>query len=136
MTKFDSFFIEHTKFNKHSQLSDEPVEQFISSPYNLIAILELKDALIHDKIVVGIRNASLSERLQMDLELTLEKAKTVVRQREAVHEQQVTIKGDRLEAPQLLEAVEQKNQKSTEKQTSITPQKRCTYSMWQGSTST
>ena len=47
----------------------------------------------------------------MDLELTLEKAKTVIRQREAVHKQQVTIKGDRLEAPQLLEAVEQ-NQKA------------------------
>ena len=41
----------------------------------------------------------------MDLELTLEKAKTVIRQREAVREQQVTIKGDRLEVPQLLEAV-------------------------------
>ena len=53
----------------------------------------------------------------------LEKAKTVVRQREAVREQQVTIKGDRLEAPQLLEAVGQKNQKGTEKQTSTPPQK-------------
>ena len=48
----------------------------------------------------------------MDLELTLEKAKTVIRQREAVREQQVTIKGDRLEAPQLLETVGQKNQKA------------------------
>ena len=53
-------------------------------------------------------NTSLSvpsERLQMDLELTLKKAKTVVRQREIVCEQQVTITGDRLEALQLLEAV-------------------------------
>ena len=41
--------------------------------------------------------------------MTLKKAKTVVQQREAVHEQQVTIKGDRLEAPQLFEAVGQKN---------------------------
>ena len=47
----------------------------------------------------------------MDLELALEKAKIVVRQREAVHEQQVTMKGDRLEVPQLLEAVGQKNKK-------------------------
>ena len=36
----------------------------------------------------------------------LKKAKTVVRQREVVHEQQVTIKGDRLEAPQLFEAAQ------------------------------
>ena len=83
--------IERAKFNKHSQLPDEPVEQFIASLYNPAAdcnIGKLKDELICDKIVVGIRDTSLSERLQMDLELTLEKAKTVVRQREAVHEQQ------------------------------------------------
>ena len=49
----------------------------------------------------------------MDPELMLEIAKTVVQQREAVREQQVTIKGDRLEALQLLEAVGQKNQKGT-----------------------
>ena len=85
--------------------------------------------LIRDRIVVGIKDASLSERLQMDPELTLEKAKTVVRQRETVREQQVTIKRVRLEAPQLLEAVGQKNQKGTKrykKQTSTPPQKRCT----------
>ena len=37
----------------------------------------------------------------------LEKVKTVIRQRKAVREQQLTIKGDRLEAPQLLEGVGQ-----------------------------
>ena len=62
----------------------------------------------------------------MDLEMMLKKAKTVIRQREAVHEQQVTIKGDRLEAPQVLENVGQKNQTGTKKQTSTPPQKRCT----------
>ena len=45
--------------------------------------------------------------------MTLKKAKTVVQQREAVHEQQVTMKGDRLEASQLFEAVGQKNQIGT-----------------------
>ena len=73
----------------------------------------VKDELICDGIVVGIRDASLSERLQIDPELTLEKAVTVVSQREAVREQQLTIKEDRLKAPQLLEAVGQKNQKGT-----------------------
>ena len=59
----------------------------------------------------------------MDLEMTLKKAKTVIQQREAVREQQVTIKGDRLEAPQLFEAVGQKNQIGTKKQTSTPLQK-------------
>ena len=73
MAKFDSFFsvrknvvIEHTKFNKRSQLPDEPVEQFITSLYNLAADCnfgELKDKLNRDRIVVRIRAASLSERL-------------------------------------------------------------------------
>ena len=61
--------IEHTKFNKRSQLPDEPVEQFITSLYNLAADCnfgELKDRLIRDKIVVRIRDASLSERLYVN----------------------------------------------------------------------
>ena len=38
----------------------------------------------------------------------------------------MTIKGDKLEAPQLLETVGQKNQKGTKKQTSTPLQKQCT----------
>ena len=96
MANFDSFFnvrknviIEHTKFNKRSQLPGKPVEQFVASLYNLAVDCnfgEVKDELIRDRIVVGIRDASLSKRLQMDPELTLEKAKTVVRLRETVCE--------------------------------------------------
>ena len=92
--KFDGFFkirknviIERAKFNKHSQLPDEPAEQFIASLYNLASDCnfgELKNKLIRDRIVVGIRDNSLSERLQMDPELTLKKAKTLICQREAV----------------------------------------------------
>ena len=64
-----NLIIEGAKFSKHSQLPDEPVEQFITSLYNLAADCnfgELKDELIHDRVVVGIRDVSLSERLQMD----------------------------------------------------------------------
>ena len=46
----------------------------------------LKDDLLRDRIVVGIRDKGLSEKLQMDPSLTLEKAKTQVRQKEAVLE--------------------------------------------------
>ena len=61
--------IEHTKFNKRSQLPVEPVEHFITSLYNLAADCnfgELKDKLIRDRIVVRIRDASLSERLYVN----------------------------------------------------------------------
>jgi len=49
--------------------------------------------MIRDRIVVGIRDSALSERLQLDPDLTLEKAKTLVRQREDVHEQQAILRG-------------------------------------------
>ena len=48
----------------------------------------MKDEMIRDRLVVGIRDSSLSERLQLDSDLTLEKAKKAIRQREAVKEQQ------------------------------------------------
>lgn len=117
--KFDRFFrvrknviIERAKFNKRAQLSDEPIEQFIASLYNLAADCnfgDLRNELIRDRIVVGIRDTSLSERLQMDPELTLEKVKTLVRQREAVREQQQTLQGDKIDMPGVVDAVSQKS---------------------------
>ena len=44
--------------------------------------------MVHDSIVVGICDSALSERLQLDSELTLEKAKKLVWQKEAVHKHQ------------------------------------------------
>ena len=88
--KFDVFFkvrknitFERAWFNRRSQGPEESVKQFITSLYNLAencAYGELKDEMIRDRIVVGICDSSLSERLQLDPELTLEKAKTLVRQ--------------------------------------------------------
>ena len=49
---------------------------------------EMKDEMIRDRLVVGIRDSNLSERLQLDSDLTLDKAKKAIRQREAVKEQQ------------------------------------------------
>ena len=84
-----NIIIERAKFNRHLQLSDKPVEQFITNLYNLAANCNfggLKNELIHDRIVVGIRNQALSEQMQSDPKLTLEKAKTLVLQREAIHD--------------------------------------------------
>ena len=54
----------------------------------------MKSEMLRDRLVVGICDQSLSEKLQMDSDLTLEKAKKQIRQREAVHEQQQELKGD------------------------------------------
>ena len=50
----------------------------------------LKEVLIRDRIVVGIRDKKISEQLQMDSDLTLAKAIQKVRQSETVKEQQTT----------------------------------------------
>ena len=100
--QFDDFFkvwknviFKRARFNRRCQAAGETIEQFITSLYTLAESCDygdLKDQMIRDRIVVGIRDQSQSERLQMDADLTLEKAKTLVRQREAVHEQQVLLK--------------------------------------------
>ncbi|UYV80371.1 K02A2.6-like [Cordylochernes scorpioides] len=48
----------------------------------------LPEQLIRNRIVVGVRDKALSERMQLDSELTLEKAVKMVRQQEAVRHQQ------------------------------------------------
>ena len=136
LASFDGFFkvrknviIERAKFNKRSQLPDEPAEQFIANLYNLASDCnfgDLKNELIRDRIVVGIRDASLSERLQMDPELTLEKAKTLVRQREAVREQQQTLKGEKMETPSLIDAMSHtSHHKNSQRQLTSEPPKKC-----------
>ena len=47
----------------------------------------MQDQMLRDRIVVGIQDQALSQRMQMDPELTLEKAKTFTRQKEAIREQ-------------------------------------------------
>ena len=48
--------------------------------------------MIRDRIVVGLQDVSLSEKLQLDPDLTLEKAVTAARQKEAVKQQQSTLR--------------------------------------------
>ena len=50
--------------------------------------------IIRDSIVIGIRDKALSRRLQLDADLTLEKAVRLVRQNEAVGEQQKVLQGN------------------------------------------
>ena len=102
--KFDSHFsgnkniiYERAKFNRRSQRPGEPVEEFITDLLSLAKSCEfgiLKDELIRDKIVVGICNDQLSETLQLDKGLTLERAMERVRQAEQVHQQQAVVRGE------------------------------------------
>ena len=112
--KLDSYFevrknviYERAIFNRRNQLPGESAEQYIMQLYRLAETCnygDLEAEMIHDRLVVGIRNGQLSERLQLDPDLTLEKAKKVIRQQEAVHQQQETLKGSSVSKGDLDEA--------------------------------
>lgn len=70
------------RFNHHYQAVSKSAQQFITSLYTLAEncnYSDLKDEMIRDRMVVGIRDQVLSDRLQMDAGLTLEKVKCLVR---------------------------------------------------------
>ena len=55
---------------------------------------DINDELICDRLGVGLRDTRLAERLQLEPELTLEKAVNQPRQSEAVKKQQVLLTDD------------------------------------------
>ena len=99
--KFNGFFkirnnviFERARFNR-SQIDGETADEYIMVLYRLSENCEygaMTSEMIRDRLVVGIRNAPLSEHLQLDPKLTLETVKKMVRQREAVEEQQHILK--------------------------------------------
>ena len=104
MGKFDEYFhvrkniiFERARFNRRNQLPDETAEEYITVLFNLIDSCNygnLRDEMLRDRLVVGICDVHLSERLQMDPELMLEKTMKMVRQREAIHEHNTQLQGD------------------------------------------
>ena len=82
--KFDSYFepqqnviFQRAKFNQRKQHQGEPVDNFITDLYCLADRCEygeLRNEMIRDRIVVGLLDDALSEKLQLDARLTLETA--------------------------------------------------------------
>ena len=113
ITKLYGFFkvrknvvFEQAHFNRRNQQQGESAEQYIIVLYELAEDCEyeaLYSEMIRDRLVVGIRDITLSEQLHTNAELTLDKAKKIIRQREAVHQQQYLLKGAE---PQSIEALQ------------------------------
>lgn len=101
--KFNAYFVkkqntifELAKFNQRIQESGESVDSLITDLYSLVEHCSyeiLQDEMVRDRIVVGLQNAKLSEKLQLDPALTLEKAVNEARQSEAVKKQQAVVRG-------------------------------------------
>ena len=120
--KLDDYFgvrantiYERARFNSRSQQAGESAEQYILALYRLAENCDYdhqhKEQTIRDRLVVGIRDKKLSERLQMDRQLTLDKAKQLIRQAEAVRDQNETLHGEAGESksnPIHIDAVQKK----------------------------
>ena len=88
--KFDGYFVKRRntifkreKFHRRKKETGESVEFFITDLYGLTEHCQfglLPDEMIRDRIVVGLADQNLSEKFQLDADLTLEKAIKRVRQ--------------------------------------------------------
>ena len=103
-TAFHDFFIvsknviyERARFNMRKQEENESVDSFVTALYALAEHCEygaLHNELIRDRLVVGLADTRLSERMQLDKDLTLDKAISMARQSEEIKRQQTSLRGD------------------------------------------
>ena len=128
--KFENHFIkrrntifERAKFNTRKQEAGESVDSFITDLYCLAKHCNygtLHDEMIRDRIIVGLLDSRLSEKLQLDADLTLEKAVNSARQSELVKKQQSVVRGaeGQTSQPITVEAVNKNHQRreKTQKQ--------------------
>ena len=140
--RFNEYFVqrrntifERARFNQRTQESEEPVDAFITALHGLAEHCgygALRDEMIRDRIVVGLRDARLSEKLQMDPELTLEKAVSAARQSEAVKKQQAVVRGQPQEAlSSSIDRVERQTTRFTRKPWQDKPPNKSLYTQQQ-----
>ena len=78
---------ERAKFNLRFQKENESVDNFITDLFTLEQHCKygtLHDEMVRDRIVVGLKDKTLSEKLLLEADLTLEKAINQARQKELV----------------------------------------------------
>ena len=86
---------ERARFNQRTQQPGETVDAFITALYKLVEHCEygsLREQMIRDRLVVGLRDANLSERLQLESSLDLRDAVQRARNSESVKSQQTTVR--------------------------------------------
>ena len=97
LRKFDRYFIpmvnvihERAKFHQRMQQPDESVEAYIRALHEAAELCDYKgqkEEQLRDQLVVGISDKTTSEKLQLEENLSLEKAVEICRTREQVKTQ-------------------------------------------------
>ena len=105
--KFDAYFVpkknvihERAKFHLRCQQQGESIEEFVRNLHELSAHCDFKDKneQIRDRLVIGILDRELSEKLQLESELTLTKAVDMARNSELVKHQIRDLQSKNLDA--------------------------------------
>lgn len=100
LQKFEDYFIpkrniiwERSKFHKRDQEEHESVEEFIRVLYKLTEHCEFqdRDTQIRDRLVIGLKDKTVCQKLQLKEDLTLEKAKEIALNHELVKKQNTEI---------------------------------------------
>ena len=119
--RFDAYFVkcinvifERARFNQCKQEEGETVETFIASLHKHCNYGTMLDEMIQDRLVVGLRDAALSQKLQLEAELTLDSAVTTT---EEVKSQQAELRND---SSSTVEAVHKASARETESTTRST----------------
>lgn len=99
----------------------EQAQQQSTTAYSFIAALyavaenceygDLQDELLRDRLVVGLKDLSLSERMQLDKDLTLSKAIMMVSQSEEIRWQQTHLRGETSASKVVMDAIHIKRKK-------------------------
>ena len=106
-------------FRIRMQREEEPFEQFITdlkTKANTCNFGALKDSLIRDQVVVGIRDTKLKEKLLRDEHLTLERAITTCLASEVAKQQMKVLQGDDREPANVSEIRSRKNRRKPAKE--------------------
>ncbi len=100
---------ERARFHQRSQKTGESIESFVRSLYEMAEHCNFaaKDEEIRDRLVVGIQDKDLSQKLQLKATLTLNHAVEMARQSELV-KAQVAAQGSGLESSKDIEEVQQR----------------------------
>ncbi|UYV62041.1 K02A2.6-like, partial [Cordylochernes scorpioides] len=102
---------ERAQFNRRYQQDREAVEEYIRVLHKMAENCNygsLKEEMIRDRIVVGVKNLQLSEKLQLEPNLTLERAIQAACQTECVKQQQTILRSTTTQAANVDQVYEKK----------------------------
>ena len=87
MNALETFFKvrQNVILDRQNQMAGESAEQYITELYHLVETCDynadIVEEMLRDRLVVGMRDSVLAEGLQLNPELTLEKAKKAMQQK-------------------------------------------------------